>query len=71
MKNLEYIIDVCDDLPDKIFCDEKRIKQVLFNLVGNALKFTQSGHIKMKVTCEKRARYVQEAFGTIVQNLNN
>lgn len=32
-----------------IFSDQKRIKQVLYNLIGNALKFTYDGKIKLSV----------------------
>ena len=37
-------------MPDFIKSDEKRFKQILYNLIGNALKFTFKGGIKVNVT---------------------
>eukprot|EP00347_Sterkiella_histriomuscorum_P022073 403331778 len=71
MKGLEYKIDIADGLPSKIFCDEKRIKQVLFNLVGNALKFTQQGSIKLSLTSERKTSVTRESFSALVQTINN
>jgi two-component system, sensor histidine kinase len=40
---------VDEDVPCKIYTDQKRYKQVLFNLLGNASKFTFTGFIAVKV----------------------
>jgi signal transduction histidine kinase/class 3 adenylate cyclase/ActR/RegA family two-component response regulator len=45
-KNLTLINAVSSDLPSA-FADENRLQQILYNLVGNAVKFTESGHIKV------------------------
>lgn len=48
-KNLDFIIDIHDNVPNGILLDEIRLRQVLFNLIGNAVKFTDKGFIKLKV----------------------
>lgn len=44
-KKLEFKLEVHTKVPKMIYSDKKRIKQVLFNIVGNALKFTFKGGI--------------------------
>ncbi|MGB0439259.1 MAG: ATP-binding protein, partial [Paracoccaceae bacterium] len=43
----DLIVTVAPDVPDWLMGDAFRIKQVLTNLVGNALKFTNSGHVEL------------------------
>jgi len=45
-KNLSLINAVSPDLPSAL-ADENRLQQILYNLVGNAVKFTETGHIKV------------------------
>jgi PAS domain S-box-containing protein len=52
-KNLDLIINIKDDIPSDIWVDEIRIKQILVNLLGNAIKFTSKGEIELKVQCQE------------------
>lgn len=48
-KNLRLQLDVAPDLPDTVVADEKRLRQVLINLLGNAVKFTDQGSVSLLV----------------------
>ncbi len=48
-KQLSFILDIPDDLPEHLLLDETRIRQVLLNLMGNATKFTDQGGITLKI----------------------
>jgi two-component system, sensor histidine kinase len=48
-KRLTLGLDVMAEVPDGLVGDALRLRQVLVNLIGNAIKFTQSGEIRMRV----------------------
>lgn len=53
-KNLYFEIIIDEKLPKCILIDETRMRQVLFNLIGNAVKFTMKGGIKVKAFVEEK-----------------
>jgi len=48
-KGLDFIVDVNANVPPSLLVDEVRLRQVLFNLIGNAVKFTPEGYIRLSV----------------------
>ena len=48
-KNLTFLYEASPQLPKGVRVDEKRLRQVLMNLLGNAVKFTESGQISLRV----------------------
>lgn len=53
-KGLDFSCHVSDGVPEQITADSIRVKQVLVNLIGNALKFTERGRVLLSI---KRAAY--------------
>ncbi len=52
-KGLKFSFDYCDDLPGWVLLDEKRLRQILFNVIGNSVKFTSKGLISLNLDFEK------------------
>jgi CheY-like chemotaxis protein len=48
-KNLAFESEVDERIPQTLLLDEVRIRQIFLNLVGNAIKFTEQGHIGLKI----------------------
>jgi len=55
-KDLQFSLELAPDMPRYILIDETRTRQILFNLVGNAIKFTQTGGVTVHVTAYGRDR---------------
>ena len=49
-KQLKFTIEVEESFPPNIVIDEVRLRQVLLNICGNAIKFTEKGHVEVKVS---------------------
>jgi signal transduction histidine kinase len=52
-KGLELTLAVDASVPERIFSDPVRLRQVLLNLVGNAIKFTNEGSVRLMVSTEE------------------
>ncbi len=53
-KGLELVADISPDVPHQLFGDEIRIRQIILNLVNNAVKYTDQGKVTLKVEHRKR-----------------
>jgi len=54
-KNIELNVEFDGDLPSQIECDPSRLRQVVTNLVGNAIKFTEKGAVTIRLACDGNA----------------
>ncbi len=52
-KKLELLLRIAPDVTDRLMGDPGRMRQVIINLVGNAIKFTAKGEVVVDVQCEK------------------
>jgi CheY-like chemotaxis protein len=50
-KGLDFRVEIAEDIPQSLLLDEVRLRQILFNLFGNAVKFTHEGYIGL---CAKK-----------------
>ncbi|MBK5967294.1 MULTISPECIES: response regulator [Thiorhodovibrio] len=51
-KGLELLLHIASEVPQVIHADPIRLRQVLINLISNAIKFTEAGHIRIDISAE-------------------
>lgn len=61
-KGLKLRTIFCESIPEALLIDEVRLRQILFNLVGNALKFTEVGHIDIEIDCSPSRSVAQSNY---------
>ena len=54
-KGLELICDVSPDIPPQLLGDPGRLRQIILNLMGNSIKFTENGEIVLRANCQPGA----------------
>ncbi len=52
-KGLEFKVDVAPDLPGELYGDEVRIKQIIINVLNNAIKYTKEGSVTLNIQCRR------------------
>jgi nitrogen-specific signal transduction histidine kinase/FixJ family two-component response regulator len=58
-KGLSFEVDLDTALPEVVRADERRVRQILFNVLGNAVKFTSSGGVKLRVSYAREIALVE------------
>lgn len=56
-KQLKLLFDYSSDLPTEVIGDPGRIRQIAANIAGNAIKFTDSGFVMIRVSCPEKNKY--------------
>lgn len=54
-KGLELICDIAPEIPQQLLGDPGRLRQILLNLIGNAIKFTETGEVLLSARCRPDA----------------
>jgi signal transduction histidine kinase/DNA-binding NarL/FixJ family response regulator len=64
-KGLDFALEVEGDIPVRIASDPLRLRQILMNLAGNAIKFTNTGQIRLRVQLDRTGRSPMLRFDVI------
>ncbi|MEI6682560.1 MAG: PAS domain-containing protein [Bacteroidota bacterium] len=51
-KHLRFVFEIADDLPRNVFMDGNKLRRILVNLIGNAVKFTDQGGVAVRINSE-------------------
>ena len=54
-KNLDYSFSVSEKIPATLYGDEIRLRQIMLNIINNAIKYTERGHVDIEISCEEGA----------------
>jgi len=57
-KPIKFHLDIEDDMPERLFGDDLRVKQILINLLTNAIKYTREGSIDLIIRCTREGNLV-------------
>jgi len=50
--DVELLVEAAEQVPNGLYGDFIRVKQILVNIIGNAVKFTKKGYIRLSISCE-------------------
>ncbi|MBI4630592.1 MAG: PAS domain S-box protein [Chloroflexi bacterium] len=63
-KGIAFNVSITPDVPATLFGDERRLRQMLINLIGNAIKFTHEGSVQMRLYCPDKDHWAMEVADT-------
>lgn len=64
-KGLEFCMDIDDKLPSRLYGDEIKIKQIILNLLTNAIKYTNSGKVILRIRLAKKSECEADIFAAV------
>lgn len=68
-KGVTFICDIPETLPHIVYGDQKRLRQVLLHLLGNAVKFTEQGRVELRIAKKSIRNPKSEIFNSKISNL--
>jgi PAS domain S-box-containing protein len=67
-KGLDFALSLAEETPETVVGDELRLRQVLLNLIGNAVKFTEKGKVELLVTADATTADGKRKFTFVVRD---
>ena len=64
-KGLEFRVNIAPEVPAELFGDDVRIKQILINVLNNAVKYTQQGSVTLSIECGQQTGSVREIIYSV------
>ena len=69
-KSIDFLIDISDGLPNAVFLDPLRFRQIIINLIGNSIKFTEKGYVRITAKHKYIEAGISYADDSTQTNLN-
>ena len=63
-KSIDFHVILAENTPQNLYTDEQRLKQILNNLIANALKFTPQGHVTLKIESQNEQNILFQVIDT-------